>query len=241
MSRSARSRQPVGHRSAVQDRWLVSYADFITLMFAFFTVMYAVSTVDDRKMTPAATSIQAAFSIATPSVPAAADVTTTAVDDLEEVRRRLSLELTDAIDSKRLDITRDARGLVLSLPVEATFATGSADVQSDARVLLGRIATVLRPLDNGVRIEGHTDDVPIRTARYGSNWELSTARASAVVAFLIESARFEPARLSAAGYAEFHPRVANDSADNRASNRRVDVVVLNPASKRDEPAAGVTR
>ena len=83
--------------------------------------------------------------------------------------------------------------------------------------------------------------MPIRTARYGSNWELSTARASAVVAFLIESARFDPVRLSAAGYGEFHPRVANDSAANRASNRRVDVVVLNPASKRDEPAAGVTR
>jgi chemotaxis protein MotB len=238
-----------GNRSAPprggggQDRWLVSYADFITLLFAFFTVMYAVSTVDARKVAPAASSIQEAFSMPeerqpeqakTATAPPAADA---AAGDIEEVRRRLAEELSDAVDSGRLEITSDLRGIVLSLPVEATFATGSADVQAEARALIARIAASVRPLGNALRIEGHTDDVPIRTAQYRSNWELSTARASAVVAFLIGAAEVEPVRLSAAGYAEFHPRVPNDSDANRARNRRVDIVVLNSATSLEEPSS----
>jgi chemotaxis protein MotB len=92
--------------------------------------------------------------------------------------------------------------------------------------VIGRVAATVKDAPNPIRIEGHTDDVPIRTARYGSNWELSTARASAVVAYLIQEVGIEPRRLSAAGYGEFHPRVANDTQENRARNRRIDIVVL---------------
>jgi len=122
-------------------------------------------------------------------------------------------------------VTEDARGVVLSLPESATFAVASADVTEDAQALLGRLAATLQPLPNPVRVEGHTDDSAIRTARFSSNWELSTARASAVVARFIEQ-RVDPRRLSAAGYGEFHPRASNDTAGGRASNRRVDVVVV---------------
>ena len=104
--------------------------------------------------------------------------------------------------------------------------------------MIDRVATTLEPLAVAVRIEGHTDDTPIRTARYSSNWELSTARASAVVARFIEQ-RVDPRRLSAAGYGEFHPRASNATQDGRASNRRVDVVVIPPspeASARQAPA-----
>lgn len=250
--KAARSRVPDAHRSTAHDRWLVSYADLITLMFAFFTVMYAISTVDADKLTPAANSLQSAF--ATVPGPASAvvageakserptpvmapvRVTASSATTLDHVRRRLDVELADAVESGRLDIAEDVRGLVLSLPVEATFASGSADVQPDARALIARLAAALQPLGNAVRIEGHTDDLPIHTPRYGSNWELSTARASAVVAFLIDTAHVSPARLSAAGYGEFHPRVPNDSTVNRARNRRVDIVVLNAAALEDEPA-----
>jgi chemotaxis protein MotB len=124
-----------------------------------------------------------------------------------------------------LEIGADDRGLVLSLPESATFPVASADVTSTAQAVIDRVATTLEPLDVAVRIEGHTDDTPIRTARYSSNWELSTARASAVVARFIEQ-RVDPRRLSAAGYGEFHPRATNDTADGRASNRRVDVVIV---------------
>jgi chemotaxis protein MotB len=244
------------HGRNSQDRWLVSYADLMTLLFAFFTVMYGISTVDADKLGPAASSFQTAFSsnsvvepIAfdggtslSPSSPvvAAEAIMPTPASNLGDVRQRLSVELADAIGSGRLEIVDDPRGLVLSLPVEATFATGSADVQRDALTLIGRLAATVGPLGNALRIEGHTDDVPIRTARYGSNWELSTARASAVVAFLIADGRIEPARLSAAGYGEFHPRVPNDSAGNRARNRRVDIVVLNSVTGREEPPSRVT-
>jgi chemotaxis protein MotB len=233
-----------------QDRWLVSYADLMTLLFAFFTVMYGVSTVDADKLGPAASSLKNAFStsvvepiasergsslIASSPVVAAEPIVPQPPSNLGDVRQRLTVELGDAIGSGRLEIVDDPRGLVLSLPVEATFATGSADVQPDALQLIGRLAATVGPLGNALRIEGHTDDVPIRTARYGSNWELSTARASAVVAFLIGEAKIEPARLSAAGYGQFHPRVVNNSAANRARNRRVDIVVLNSVARREEP------
>jgi chemotaxis protein MotB len=216
------------------DRWLLSYADFMTLLFAFFTTLYAISTVDQQKLAPLASSLQAAFDgvpAGKPTiVPTAALVppATVAVSapDIDTVQRQLEAALADAIAAGRLEIVRDARGLVLSLPDDAMFETGRADVTVPARDVIGRIAATLGPLPHDVRIEGHTDDVPIRTVRYASNWELSTARASAVVAFLIEQSGITPGRLSAAGYGEFHPRVANDTAANRRHNRRVDIVVL---------------
>ena len=108
----------------------------------------------------------------------------------------------------------------------AAFGTGSTDISPEARDLIGRVAAAVAPTLHALRIEGHTDNVPIRTARYASNWELSTARASAVVAHLVNTVEFDPTRLSAAGYGEFHPRVANDTPENRARNRRIDIVIL---------------
>jgi chemotaxis protein MotB len=237
----------------------VSYADFITLLFAFFTTMYAISTVDARKLAPMASSLQKAFDSEAaaegvlasggPAGAGSASARPRVADPvvvmekgktgktLSEIRAQLGKELGDAVALGRLELSDDPRGLVLSLPEGATFDVGRAEVSASARDLMARIAETLRPLDNAIRIEGHTDDTPIHTARYGSNWELSTARASAVVAYLIETHAFGPERLSAAGYGEFHPRVANDSAENRARNRRVDIVVLNSASAAQEPPA----
>jgi chemotaxis protein MotB len=147
----------------------------------------------------------------------------------EDLKVRLAHELEDAVRQQRLEIAIDGRGLVLSLPEEATFPVGTADVTPAARELITRLADKVAPLPNLIRVEGHTDDVPIRTPRFASNWELSTARASAVVALLIGSVGIDPARLSAAGYGEFHPRVPNSSAENRARNRRIDLVVMEAA------------
>jgi chemotaxis protein MotB len=152
---------------------------------------------------------------------------------IAQVRERIEQELAGAITAGRLEIGADERGLVLSLPESATFPVASAEVTPAAQALIDRVAATLEPLEVSVRIEGHTDDTPIRTARYTSNWELSTARASAVVARFIDQ-RVDPRRLSAAGYGEFHPRASNGSAAGRASNRRVDVVVTLPPA---DPAA----
>lgn len=218
---------------AGQDRWLISYADLVTLLFAFFTTLYAASTVDATKLTPIESSVRKAFDsggngiVGHPAGEAVvAPVEVVARERaLDALRTKLTHDLADALQTNRLEMVRDARGVVLSLPEQATFAVGSAEPTAQASELIQRLATTLGPLTNPIRVEGHTDDVPIRTARFSSNWELSTARASAVVAYLVEQGGLDPQRLSAAGYGEFHPRAANDTPENRARNRRIDLVV----------------
>lgn len=239
-----RSRAP----RAGADRWLVSYADFTTLLLAFFMAVYAASDVDPQKLATAADSLRQAFGDPVKASPvsreAGSRTTTTASIPLEthavpaagpsapanpiaRVREQIEKELAGAIAAGQLEIGADERGLVLSLPESATFPVATAEVTPAAQQVIDRVAATIEPLDVAIRIEGHTDDAPIRTARYSSNWELSTARASAVVARLIAQ-HVDPRRLSAAGYGEFHPRASNATAEGRASNRRVDVVVLAP-------------
>jgi chemotaxis protein MotB len=214
------------------DRWLLSYADLVTLLLAVFTTLYAASSVDARKMAGLESSLREAFK--TPPVqPVVARnaivgpvVVVPGQGAEEDLRQRLMKELAGALRQERVDIEIDARGLVVSLPEEATFAVAKTELSADARALIERIAAVVASTSGTIRIEGHTDDVPIRTERFASNWELSTARASAVVAYLVEENRFDPTRLSAAGYGEFHPRAANDTPENRARNRRIDIVIL---------------
>ena len=145
---------------------------------------------------------------------------------LDALKLTLEKQLAQAVRDHDADVSVDPRGLVVSMPDDAAFPVGSTDVSPAALGMIGTIADTVRSVPNGVRIEGHTDDVPISTSRYSSNWELSTARASAVVAYLVQHVGVDPARLSAAGYGEFHPRVANDSPMNRARNRRIDIVIL---------------
>ena len=241
------------------DRWLVSYADFTTLLLAFFMALYTVSDVNPAKLAAAQNSLRAAFdapktaaTVGSPESkdagpqPAAVPPDNAVVrgsgssdpgDQMAKVRERIEKELAGAITAGQLEIGADDRGLVLSLPESATFPVASADVTPAAQAVIDRVATTLEPLDVTVRIEGHTDDTPIRTVRFSSNWELSTARASAVVARFIDQ-RTDPRRLSAAGYGEFHPRASNATAGGRASNRRVDVVVIPPSpASADKPRA----
>ena len=254
------------------DRWLVSYADFTTLLLAFFMALYAVSDVNPAKLATAASSLREAFDTPSPIRggtgvlpgspvvrgpgsldPGAAAARKAGSSDsgaptvqgsgslepgnpMARIREQIEKELAGAITAGRLEIGADDRGLVLSLPESATFPVASADVTAAAQAVIDRVAVTLAPLDVGVRIEGHTDDTPIRTARYTSNWELSTARASAVVARFIDQ-HVDPRRLSAAGYGEFHPRTSNATATGRASNRRVDVVVIAHGDARDAAAS----
>jgi chemotaxis protein MotB len=230
------------------ERWLVSYADFITLLFAFFTTMYAISTVDAQKLTKMVASMQVALkgdvtnappvplpmpaSPATPIVPIAPRL-----DNLVELRRQLAGRLKRPIAQGQVALDVDPRGLVVSIREAGSFASGSAELSDAARAVLSDIAEPLSELPHAVRIEGHTDDTPIRTARFQSNWELSTARATEVIAYLTYELGLPATRLSAAGYGEFHPRVPNTPA-TRAQNRRVDLVVLNVAtSAAEEPTA----
>ncbi len=217
------------HARGGQDRWLLSYADLVTLLLAFFTTIYAAS--------PAArTSLDAMAVTPAGAGPTTARTATPATRALDALQDRLTREVAADVRLARAEISRDTRGLVVSLPERATFPAGQAEMSADTRALLARVAEPLLDVPNGVRIEGHTDDVPMAGDRYRSNWELSTARASGVVAFLIEQAGIAPGRLSAAGYGEFHPRVPNDSVEHRARNRRIDIVVLESAPAGPETA-----
>jgi chemotaxis protein MotB len=226
-------RRPPPHTRSGHDRWLISYADLVTLLLALFTTLYAASTIDAQKLGPLSSSIREAFDTppvtpvlgAAPSIVAPVAIVA-GTPAREELQLRLAKDLAEAIKLDRIRMHRDARGLILSLPEEAAFDVASSDVSGEARQMIDRIAAAVAPTPNSIRIEGHTDDVPIRTSKFRSNWELSTARASAVVEYLVTTSGLAPERLSAAGYGEFHPRVANDTPDNRAANRRIDIVIL---------------
>ena len=213
-------RRPIPAERPRPDRWLVSYADLVTLLLACFATAFAAASEPRVEAAPPAPSALPPAPIALPLSPP---------PSLREV-----LAPALAIGDVPVELVQDERGLVISLPESATFSSGSSDLTADAQAFLSQLAEKLRPSSIDVRVEGHTDDRPIRGGSYATNWELSTARASAVVLYLITNAAFEPARLSAAGYGEFHPRAANDSPENRARNRRVDVVVIDHPGSRDE-------
>jgi chemotaxis protein MotB len=237
VARKAKKHEHVNH-----ERWLVSYADFITLLFAFFTTMYAISTVDAQKMSKMVASMQVALKgEPQPVVPLPEPAGTSIaprLDNLVVLQRQLAARLQRPIAQGQVALDLDARGLVVSIREAGSFASGSADLSDAARAVLTEIASPLAELSHNVRIEGHTDDTPIRTPRFRSNWELSTARATQVIAYLQNELGLPATRLSAAGYAEFHPRVANTSPDARAQNRRVDLVILNLATAAAEEPAG---
>ena len=256
-----RRRKHAAH--ANHERWLVSYADFITLLFAFFVVLYASSQVDQRKVGKLAVAIQVAFQelgvfqASNSSVPlnssdpapfntvqAIENVERTAAlgrlvpppkgvlggvnenGNLEELRRELERALAPQIHRQEVALRAEPDGLVVSLREVGFFESGSATIRPTAVSAFGRIADLLSKRSYRIRIEGHTDNVPIHNQRFADNWELSTARSTELVRLLVEKYGFSPQRLSAAGYAEFHPIAKNDAAAGRALNRRVDVVIV---------------
>ena len=245
-----RRRQIVRHN---RDRWLVSYADFITLLFAFFVVMYSAAEVDNRKVGLLAYSIQAAFQklgvFPAPSAlaPSAEQITTQenavrppSEDDLTALRQELQQTLSPQISRHEVSLQAVPDGLILSLKEAGFFDSGSAQIKPGAQEAFTQISNILARYNHRMRIEGHTDNVPIHNSQFASNWELSTARATEVVRLFVTKYRFDPKRLSAAGYAEYHPAAVNDSVEGRAQNRRVDIVVLGRFSGLGEsPAAAL--
>ena len=244
------------------ERWLVSYADFITLLFAFFVVLYSSSQVDKRKVGKLAVAIQVAFqelgvfpasSAAIPvdphepvpfnTVQAIENAERTAAlgrvvpstrgipgasenGDLSSLRQELEDALAPEIQRNEVAVSVGPDGLVVSLREIGFFDSGSAEIRPNSLSAFSRIAWLLADRKYRVRIEGHTDNRPIHNAKFSDNWELSTGRASELVRLLITKYGFTPDRLSAAGYAEYHPVADNASLEGRAQNRRVDVVIL---------------
>jgi chemotaxis protein MotB len=224
---------------ASRDRWLIPYADFVTLLFAFFTALYAVTAVDASRLSAMADGLRAAVGTPTsrplpPETPPQAPPAEPERHDLPDAKAAIAQALSDVLASNQLELIEDRRGLVLAIPESNAFDAGRAELSTGAESLMTRIANVLAGLPNTIRVEGHTDDTPIHTPQFNSNWELSTARATRVVAFFVTQGGIAPQRLSAAGYSEYHPRATNESAEGRARNRRVDLVILNAATQASE-------
>ncbi len=231
---------------ASHDRWLVSYADFITLLFAFFVVMYSTAQVDKKKVNRLATAIQVAFQElgAYPTADMSAELRSDeATDvhkvvpavvlprndenhDLTQLRKELEEALAPEIARGEVEVRSGRDGLVISLREAGFFDSGSAGVKVGSQQAFSRMATLLGERQYNIRIEGHTDNVRIHNSQFTSNWELSTARSTEMIRLLIMKYGFAPQRLSAGGYGEYHPIASNSTEAGRARNRRVDVVVV---------------
>jgi chemotaxis protein MotB len=155
--------------------------------------------------------------------------------NLIALKRNVEMLFGKGVLGSKIRTRMDGRGLVISLGEGGFFDSGSDVLKQEGRTLLDSIANTLARSPNQIRVEGHTDNVPIRNSRFPSNWELSTSRATTIIAHLITNFGFAPDRLSAAGYAEYRPEESNDTAEGRAHNRRVDIVVLSPRSALVEP------
>ncbi|MDE3104564.1 MAG: OmpA family protein [Acidobacteriota bacterium] len=234
------------------ERWLVSYADFITLLFAFFVVLFASSQSDKKKQVQMANAMQTAFDHNgifeqhTNRPPLAAGTTS-----IQATPAAIPLPLPPSVFQQHLEQVLAGQvaahrippgsvtlhdtpdGLVISLHEAGFFASGSAEVQPTSLATIDLLAKTLP--QSPLRIEGHTDNVPIHTAQFATNWELSTARAATITRLLLNDGHMQPANLSAAGYAEFHPIASNLTDAGRAQNRRVDIIVLHGATMATPP------
>ena len=200
------------------ERWMISYADLMTLLLALFVVMYAAS--DHERAQKIAAGFVGENTGGNGILPGS---DTPKADDRDAFAHKLML---NPVLMQKTKMRQTERGLIISLSEAGFFAAGEAVVNAESESAINALAESLKETGLPVRVEGHTDSTPISNSRYPSNWELSTARAASVLVRLAERG-IAPERLSAAGYGGFQPVADNSTADNRAQNRRVDVVLLN--------------
>jgi len=244
MSRRTKHGDHAGH-----ERWLVSYADFMTLLFALFVVLFASSHHDKKTIQTVSSAVKNGFqqmgsftgsnsntfgppsTLKTPSTPSSGI-------DLVELQRKLNKALGKEIERQEVTLIMTPEGFIISLHELGFFDSGEAKLLPGAADTIKHIASVLMEYGLDMRIEGHSDNVPIHNATFGSNWDLSTARAMAVAMMLLHDAGFDPRRMSIAGYAEYHPTASNETPEGRKANRRVDLVVVavDKPSAHDAPA-----
>ncbi|MCX6827263.1 MAG: OmpA family protein [candidate division Zixibacteria bacterium] len=237
----ARHRKSDEHENL--ERWLLTYADLITLLLAFFIVMYSMSKVDAKKFGRMSEALSGVLKGGTVVIKRGDQMGVTAgqgvlnIGNLKSIGDAIKKGAEQMEDDKLISTEVSERGLVIHIMESALFKVGSAILEPKAKVILDLVAQHIQNLSNHIRIEGHTDNRPINTLKYPSNWELSSARATEVVRYLCESHAFDPRKISALGYGEFRPMVANSGDENLAKNRRVDVVVLTEEMTAAEPSS----
>lgn len=222
------------------ERWLITYADLITLLMVFFVVMYAMSKIDQGKFDSLTVSLNQALqpsnriqleNMGPTGILLNQNRTQTPASKeqeqqtFEEIKQKVESYIRQEGLTDQLNVIETPRGIQITLNDAALFASGQADLKPDAKRILGGLAPFLKLTGNRVAIEGHTDNLPIQTSRFPSNWELSSQRAINVLHFF-ETQGVAPGRMHAVGYADTLPLLKNDTPENRAANRRVNLVFL---------------
>jgi len=216
-----------------QDRWVVSYADFITLLFAFFTTMYAISHVDLGKMERFSGSMKSAFKASTEGDADKGMV----INGIRPINYAdIGLEKDALAELKKFGIieaiavVRDQRGVLISFGDSLFFESGSADLRRESWPFLSSVATLIKKYHRDIIVEGHTDNLPIHNSHYSSNIELSSSRASRIYSYLVSEEGVDGGQLGIAGYGEYRPVESNATPEGRARNRRIDIIF---ATKKD--------
>ena len=219
--------------SAGMMRWLLTYADMITLLLALFIILFAISNISSVKLQRLVQAISGGFN-STSDINNPPNGGTTGADrgrtdeaNMAEIKSQLDQYVAEQKLQQQVQTKVTTQGLVITLLSDKTYYdSGSAELRPETKHLLDVVAGHLQGVRNSVLVQGNTDNVPIATAEYPTNWELSAARATGVTRYLVEHDRISPTRLAFAGYGEFRPRVANDTDAHRTQNRRVDILIL---------------
>lgn len=239
------------------ERWLLTYADLMNLLLILFILLYTMANVDIVKYQQVATSLRAAFGDSSAGqvigdgggAPSMIDLGATAPasvvpanleeQQMQEVQETVEKLVGELGLSGEVDVAIQERGIFISIGEQVLFKSGSADIEAQAKINITKIGKEILAKIPGkqMRVEGHTDNVPIRNSRFPDNQELSTARANSVWRVLVNDAGIDPAKLSATGYGEYRPKVQNDTEEHRRQNRRVDIVILRDIYDTTEPGS----
>lgn len=235
------ARKKVNRDEPKGDEWLATYSDCVTLLMTFFVLLYAMSSVDENKMRALSQAFRTVmageagdtileYSLYNGDVPLIGGEIPTDTIDGEKIEESMYYQVSKFVDEHDLeavvDIIETDLGVAIQLRDNILFETSKSDLRSESKEILDSIAALISSMNNNIVVEGHTDNRPINTAEFPSNWELSVDRAVNVVRYFVENGKIDPKRLSATGYGEFQPIVDNDTEENMEKNRRVNILIM---------------
>lgn len=214
------------------DAWLATYADTITLILTFFVLLYATSVVDMEKFKNISNALKGQFSGESmfstgSSTSANSPIDSVLVDknDKSEIEKTLKEKVNNSNLQNSVTVKDDGRGILLELDNSILFDSGSSDLKIDSKVALNKVYDMIKAMKNKIAIEGHTDNIPVKSSKHESNWDLSSSRAVSVVKYFVEEKGMDPKLFSATGCGEYQPLVSNNTEKGRAENRRVNILI----------------
>lgn len=224
--------------------WMTTYGDMMTLLLAFFVLLYSFSTLDANKFKMMIEGLQGKLGVlkggktisSAPMIDAGLNSQRSGTQQLSNLNTKVEQYIQDQGLEDDVETKITDKGLTVRFTGKVLFGLGEAEIKEDAKDILNNMAEFIKTVPNDVMVEGHTDDLPISNSQFPSNWELSTARATNVIRYFIENDNLDPTRLSAAGYSKYKPIVPNENWENRMKNRRVDIVILRMDQQQKEGA-----